>query len=193
MDMFLKALRLIVIVGAVLGGLRPVSLSAAPAGQVPPPAVTVREERGTYFVTARFDIAAPPQAIHAVLTDYEAIPRFMPDISSSIVVERTAERTVVEQEAITRVLMFSKRVHIVLAVSEEQNTIRFHDRCGKSFARYEGMWRLIDQGGHTEAVYELIAKPGFSVPAFVLKRVLERNAVQMIEQLRGEVTLRAVR
>jgi hypothetical protein len=36
-------------------------------------------------------------------------------------------------------MMFSKRVHLVLEIHEENWTIRFRDRCGKSFARHEGV------------------------------------------------------
>ena len=49
---------------------------------------------------------------HDVLTDYEAIPRFMPDVQSSRIVERGAASIVVEQEAVARVLFFSKRIHL---------------------------------------------------------------------------------
>jgi uncharacterized membrane protein len=60
---------------------------------------TVREERGVYTVVARFPVDQPASAVLAVLTDYEQIPRFMPDVRTSIVRERTTGRAVVEQEA----------------------------------------------------------------------------------------------
>jgi hypothetical protein len=63
--------------------------------------VTVREEAGVYSVTARFHVPQPPAVALAVLTHYEDIPRFMPQIKASVVRERTADHVVVEQEAVS--------------------------------------------------------------------------------------------
>ena len=59
-------------------------------------AVTVEGSRGLYRVTASFATPQPASVGHAVLTDYEQIPRFLPDVRSSRVLERRADRTVVE-------------------------------------------------------------------------------------------------
>lgn len=56
---------------------------------------------------------------------------------ASTVLGRTAAYTVIEQEALARFMMFSKRIHLVLEVREHAGTIRFRDRCGQSFSRYE--------------------------------------------------------
>ncbi|NUR55177.1 MAG: hypothetical protein HOQ29_12070, partial [Acidobacteria bacterium] len=50
--------------------------------------VTVREERGVYLVTARFQVRQNPELVRAVLTDYDRIPRFMPGVKRSTVLER---------------------------------------------------------------------------------------------------------
>ena len=123
-----------------------------------------------------------------VLTDYERIPRFMPDLKTSIVRERDGGRLVVEQEAVARMMMFSKRVHLLLEVQEQTDAVRFVDRCGKSFTQYEGAWRVVPEGALTLVSYELTAKPAFSVPEFLLSRLLRRDARQMIERLRMAIT-----
>jgi carbon monoxide dehydrogenase subunit G len=165
----------------------------AASGPESKPTVSVREERGVYSVTARFQVPQPSTAVLAVLTDYEDIPRFMPDINSSVVLERVNGRTIVEQEAVSRVMLFSKRMHLVLEINEGADTLRFNDRCGRSFVRYEGAWRVYDRNGLTEILYDLVAQPSFDVPEFVLKRVLKRNSEQMIEQLRREIAARSPR
>jgi ribosome-associated toxin RatA of RatAB toxin-antitoxin module len=157
------------------------------------PYVFVREERGVYSTTVRFQVPQPSTVVLAVLTDYEDIPRFMPGIDTSVVLERADGRAVVQQEAISRMMVFSKRVHLVLEISEGADTLRFYDRCGRSFSRYEGVWRVSGQNGMTEILYELVARPSFDVPEFVLKRMLKRNSEEMIEQLRREIAARSVR
>jgi ribosome-associated toxin RatA of RatAB toxin-antitoxin module len=151
--------------------------------------VMVSELNGVYHVSATFSVAQSASVIFDVLTGYEQIPRYMPDVRSSRVVERSDGRAVVEQEAVARVMMFSKRIHLVLDILEAQQTIRFRDRCGKSFERYEGAWTLaVKSPERVEVRYELTAKPSFDVPAFLLKRLLQRDAREMIRRLQNEMT-----
>src|SRR5687768_14818985 len=91
-----------------------VLLTGAMAEAGPAPAVTVREARGVYSVSARFHVPEPPALALAVLTDYGNTPRFLPDVTSSVVRERSETRAVVEQEAVSRMMMFSRKVHLVL-------------------------------------------------------------------------------
>ena len=43
----------------------------------------------------------------------------------------------------------------------------------------------------TDLIYELTAKPAFNVPGMVLRRLLDRDAREMIDGLRAEIALRA--
>ena len=155
------------------------------------PEITVTETDGVYRASATFVVTAPMTMVSAVLTDYERIPKFMPDVKRSQVLERSETGLVVEQEATAKFMMFSKKVHLVLDVSQDGGTIRFRDRCGKSFKTYEGAWRLTSSGRSTTVVYELAARPTFEVPPFVLKRLLKRDASVMIDRLKAEIETRA--
>ena len=155
------------------------------------PVVTVREEAGIYRVVATFRVSQPAAIARAVLTDYEHIPRFMPDVRTSTVLERTATGLIVEQEATARMMMFSKRIHLVLVVEEAAGTIRFRDRCGESFDLYDGGWTLTSpETGGTTIEYVLTAKPAFDVPEFLLKRLLKRDSTEMIRRLQTEIASR---
>jgi ribosome-associated toxin RatA of RatAB toxin-antitoxin module len=126
-----------------------------------------------------------------VLTDYEHIPRFMPDVRTSRVLEQSGAGVVVEQEAVARLMMFSKRIHLVLDIRQQPGSIHFRDRCGQSFKQYEGGWSVTANAGQTSIEYTLTAEPSFDVPEFLLKRLLKRDSSRMIENLRTEVALRA--
>lgn len=156
------------------------------------PVVSVRETGGTYIVEARFSVSAPASIVRGVLTDYANIPRFMPDVRMSEVLEREDGYARVEQEAISKFMLFSKRVHLVLDVDEGAGLIRFRDRCKRSFEKYEGAWTISEQAGRTQVSYALNARPAFSVPAFVLRKLLNRDARVMIERLRAEIGSRAM-
>jgi carbon monoxide dehydrogenase subunit G len=182
--------RRLLFAAAVLGGILWTPPLTAATRDWSEPAVTVREEQGVYFVSARFTVAQPAATVLAVLTDYEQIPRFMPGVETSIVRNRTATCVVVEQEAVSRMLMFSRRVHLRLKVHEERDSLQFSDTSRHSFERYEGAWRLAQDDDQTLVTYELTAEPSFSVPGFLLRRLLKRDAKQMIEGLRREIAAR---
>jgi ribosome-associated toxin RatA of RatAB toxin-antitoxin module len=176
---------------AVLCALGAVSPFAAEDDAKAEPIVSVGQQNGVYSVSARFHVPQSPAVVRDVLTDYEQIPRFMPDIKTSTVRERAPGRVVVEQEAVSRLLMFSKRVHLVLEIVEEADALRFHDRSGRSFTYYQGSWRLSDHSGGTTVVYELSAEPAFDVPEAILKRLLRRDSARMIQSLRQEMAARS--
>jgi len=172
---------------AALGALGAGALAAA----VTIDELDVARQRGHYSLEANGRLDATPESIYAVLTDYEQIPRFMPDIRRSSVLERSEGMTVVEQEAVARLMMFSKRIHLILEIQNAPGVIRFRDRCGKSFARYEGGWTIAERDGQAVVRYDLTATPSFDVPEFLLKRLLKRDALQMIERLQTEMTARS--
>ena len=155
-----------------------------------PPQVSVREQAGLYSVQAQFHVPQPLSAVLAVLTDYEQIPRFMPGLETSIVRERSADRVVIEQEAVSRLMMFSKRIYLLLEVNEGSHTLLFQDCSGRSFETYEGAWSLTERDGQTVVRYELRARPRFDVPGFLLRRLLARDAKMMVDGLRLEIAAR---
>jgi hypothetical protein len=132
----------------------------------------------------------PASVALTVLTDYEQIPRFMTDVRTSMVRERGTGWAIVEQEAESRLMMFSKRIHLVLLIEEQPDALIFRDRCGQTFVRYEGAWRLSSEDGHTVITYELTAEPSFDVPGVILKRLLRRDSSRMIVSLQREIAAR---
>ena len=168
-----------------------VLMQASGAVAEEPTNLIVREEKGVYTVVAHFLVDQSPSVALTVLTDYEQIPRFMPDVRTSIVRERGTGWAVVEQEAVSAFMMFSKRVHLVLDIEEQPDALTFRDRCARSFVRYEGVWRLSHRGGQTAITYELTAEPSFEIPGWMLTRLLRRDSGQMIERLQREIAARA--
>jgi hypothetical protein len=165
-------------------------VGVASAVAQPPAEVAVHESNGIYRVAATFSVSQPAAVAMQVLAGYDEIPRFMPDVRTSTVLERDDNYAVVEQEAVAKFLMFSKRIHLVLEVHQTPGTLRFRDRCGNSFSSYEGRWTVAEVGGQTNINYELTARPAFEVPEFLLRRLLKRDSTRMIQRLTAEIAAR---
>jgi hypothetical protein len=166
------------------------TIGAAAAGAAARPEVTVREHNGEYVVAAQFEVAAEPAAVLRVLGDYGRIPEFAPGVTRSVVRDREGNHAIVEQEAVSRMLMFSKRVHLLLDIREEGATISFRDVCGRSFASYAGAWRVDPSAAGSTIVYTLTARPAFDVPQFVVMRLLKKDAAALVDNLRREMERR---
>ena len=185
----------VVMVAAALMCMVPV------AAQSPSPAASVREtaaasvrvERGLYTVTADFNVAESLAIVRAVLTDYERIPAFLPNVEKSVIVSRESGHVRVEQEVAGRMMMFSKRICLKLDIREEATAIYFIDTCRKQFSSYEGEWQIDAAPAHTTVHYRVTANPSFSVPSFLLSRMLKHDAEKLIAALQVEMTARAKR
>jgi ribosome-associated toxin RatA of RatAB toxin-antitoxin module len=152
--------------------------------------VTVEEAEGLYTITARFTVPAPPAIVLEVLTDYDDIPRFLPNVRASRLVERQGGHALVEQEAVVKLMFFSTRIHLLLSIDEGPRSLRFVDRSGKSFTRYEGAWTVVERGDLVEVRYTLTANPSFEAPGFLIRRLMQRDASDQIRRLRREMTIR---
>jgi ribosome-associated toxin RatA of RatAB toxin-antitoxin module len=153
--------------------------------------ISISESDGQYSVEARFSVPDSPSTAREVLTDYANIPRFMRGVRRSVVREREANRVQVEQDAVSKFMLVSKTIHLVLDIDESENVIAFRDRSSTSFERYEGSWTICTRGTGTELTYRLSARPAFTVPGLVLRRLLTRDAGDMVDRLRNEIHRRA--
>ena len=167
-----------------------VTLAATSAAAQDPP-TSVHETDGEYTVLATFTVPGSARTAREILTDYANIPRFMPDVRSSVVVHRQDRHVRVEQQAKPHFMWFSKEIYLVLEVDEGTDVIRFRDSGNKSFLRYEGSWTIGEANGETRLAYELVARPAFDVPGFMLRKLLKRDAVEMIGRLQAEIAARA--
>ena len=188
--------------GAALASfvLAGVVVCAAEPRQAPPlgerPGAAVQEKSGVYTVTAAFHAPAPTALVKTVLTDYEAIPRFLPNVRASRVVSRDADHVIVEQTIEARMMMFSRTIHLLLDVRESSpDVLTFRDAsppAARSFDRYDGAWKLTTApSGGTDVVYTVIAKPSFSVPGFILSRLFKRDSDRLIAGITAEIAARA--
>ncbi|MEP7182455.1 MAG: SRPBCC family protein [Betaproteobacteria bacterium] len=87
--------------------------------------VDVRRSGRRFDAEAVLDLAADAQTVWETITDYDALPRFMPGIRACRVVERAvvakdAEQLVVEQKGEFRFLLFAQDMTVLLNISHQR-------------------------------------------------------------------------
>jgi ribosome-associated toxin RatA of RatAB toxin-antitoxin module len=127
----------------------------------------------------------------AVLTDYEGIARFVSSMRESRVTERGPDHVLVEQVAIGRLFLFSKKMRVVLRVREEPpGRIEFEDVLHRDFATYRGEWTVEQRGPDVEIVYRVLARPVFRMPDAVMKGVFRRTVRDLVSEVGVEIQRR---
>ena len=159
-------------------------------------AVNVDVERAdhAYVVEGTFDVAARPEIVWQVLTDYEGIGRFVSSIRQSTIRKREVDGVLLEQHGVGRAWIVSLPMHVVLDVREhDRRMLVFRDVCGKSFTMYEGTWQLTDIGSGTRVTYRLKADPTGAQAPIVAGRAIRSSVKKLLDEVRSEMLARAGR
>ena len=120
-----------------------------------------------YQVDASGTVLASPAAVWKILTDYEKMPEFVPDLASCKVLARNGNEVTVEQFGSAHLLFFSKAIHLVVRVTETPIGSIDIALVSGNMKHYEARWELIPvpATGGTRVVYSGTLMPDFYVPS----------------------------
>src|SRR5256712_8229277 len=90
--------------------------SAAPAHEI---AIEIAREGEFVSVRASAELKASPRIAWEVLTDYDHLAEFIPDVRSSRVLRRDPDGVLVEQKGEFGFLFFRQPIEVTMAVSEQ--------------------------------------------------------------------------
>lgn len=170
-------------------------LLAAPAfGAVPvqPVSVTELDEQDQYYVRGSFDTPAPPEAVFAVLSDYDNLAGVLSGLRSSRVLDRDRGQLLVEQVLQGSFLFFRKSVRLVLLIDQQAPLrIEFQQAEKKPFRHYQGSWLVEPTPEGTRVDYTLTVSRGDMAPVFVERKLFRENAKLLMVELKKEVARRA--
>ena len=171
-------------------------LSATPAvADIVPPDVAVRridaEGDQVFEVTASGTVKASPAAVWKVLTDYEAMPDYVPDLALTKVISRNGNRATIEQSGVARFLFLSRTIHLVVNVVEEPISSIDIRLVHGDMKVYSCRWEMtsIPETGGTRIAYTGKLVPKFYVPGMlgsnIIRRDIERMMKAVLEKLDG--------
>ena len=110
-----------------------------------------------------------------VLTDYDKLSEFIPNLASSTVLERTGNRVRLNQVGSQQLLglRFSAQVQLELVEYRSEGQLQFHLLKG-DFRRFEGNWimRELAEGTSTSLLYELTVQGCIGMPVALIEQRL---------------------
>jgi uncharacterized protein YndB with AHSA1/START domain len=173
----------------LLGAASP---SASAAGRTPVVEVTPGPGGGAELVHAVVEIAAPPRAVWAVMTDPVAAPRLVVNMRVSRTIEHDPAGRYDIREQITKGGLFPGVRTVVRTDYLPPDRIRFH-RVDGDLKALDGEWRLIplDGGARTRLTYDSRLVPPFPAPGGMVRSALRKDMPQNLANLRDAAEARA--
>lgn len=141
-----------------------------------------------YRIASSGTVAAAPALVWRILTDYEHLADYLPNLTSARVLSRDGDTVILEQLGTARFLFFSRPIRVVVQVHE-----RAPDRIDVSLVEgdmkvYRARWELIPVSGAggaggaggTRLVYNATIVPKFGVPGFVGTNAVRKDIARMM-------------
>jgi ribosome-associated toxin RatA of RatAB toxin-antitoxin module len=140
-----------------------------------------------FQVTASGSVKASPASVWKVLTNYEGMPEFVPDLEKTKVISRTGNRTIIEQSGVARFLFLSRTIHLIVQVVEEPTSAIDISLVTGDMKVYNCRWEMspLPDGG-TKIAYSGRMVPKFYVPGMLGANIIRRD----IERMMGAVLAR---
>lgn len=136
-------------------------------------------------VQLRLDL--DPDAIWAVLTDYDRLSSFIPNLQSSRLLWRRDAVVGLEQEGAQRFMgmQFKARVQLQLTEQLEQWTLSFVMLKG-DFRRFEGAWKICHNDSGTSLLYELTVQGCVGMPIGLIEQRLQEDLAANLRAVQQE-------
>ncbi len=152
------------------------------------PALDVSVERvntgsgQVYSVSARGEVAAPPADVWRVLTDYDRMDEFVPDLERARVLSRSGNRAVIEQFGSAHFLFFRHDIHLVVQAHEQPMSQIDISLVAGDMKVYICSWQLVPvpETGGTQLLYNGTMAPKFYVPGFLGSNLIRSHVAKMM-------------
>lgn len=141
-----------------------------------------------FEVVSSGEVNAAPAAVWKILTNYERMPEFVPDLKTTKVLSRSGNRAVIEQYGTARFLFLRRAIQLVVQATEEPISAIDINLVSGDMKVYNCRWELVPtETGGTRILYTGKLVPKFYVPgmlgANIIRSDIERMMHAVLERL----------
>ena len=132
-----------------------------------------RLPQGTRRLAVELKSPLPVQLLWDVLTDYENLSRFIPNLSSSELIQRQGQTVRLQQVGSQQLLglRFSAQVQLELTEFRQDGLLQFRMVKG-DFRRFEGSWQIRQRPDGCSLLYELTVQGCLGMPIGLIEERL---------------------
>ncbi|AVR94727.1 SRPBCC family protein [Pseudoduganella armeniaca] len=141
-----------------------------------------------YEVDANGTVQAPLPTVWRILTGYDRMEEFVPDLVSCRVLSRNGNEVIIEQFGTARFLFMSRSIHLIVRATEQPMSSIDIDLISGDMKHYESRWELVPvpETGGTRVIYTGRMMPNFYVPGILGTNIIRGD----IERMMGAVLAR---
>ena len=159
--------------------------------------VSAHREGDVVVVDAWADLPVAVLQAWQTVTDYDQLPRFIPDMSECKVLLRRGNRVLVEQKGSTAFLLIRRAIEVRLEVEERPFDAVISRAVSGSFRTMEGRYDFIKSDIGTRFSYSGRIVPDFWIPSLLetkaVKRVVEKQFSAMVTEILRRANATAAR
>lgn len=135
-----------------------------------------------YEVNASGEVAAAPAAVWRILTDYDRMAEFVPDLRSTRVLSRSGDEATIEQVGVARLLFFQRDIRLVVQAREQPISQIDISLVDGDMRVYRCTWRLVPvpETGGTRVFYSGEMAPKFYVPGMLGANLIRSDVEKMM-------------
>ena len=160
------------------------------AADSPIKSIEVTFEGDAYIANAVFQTAAPPEIAWDVLTDFDNLAKWVPNVTDSKVLKRDENSVIVEQKGTTRYglvnFAYTSERRIELKRPTNIKTMQLKG----SMKRVESTLLIEPDGKGTRIVYHLEIVPSFVAAGGMSKEFVEHEVREQFTAIVGEMARR---
>lgn len=143
---------------------------------------------GVVTVRASAEMQVDPRTVWDVISDYDHLAEFIPDMKSSRVVQRDGDTVIVEQTGDSGFLFFRQPIAVRLLVVEYPTRRILAHALGGNLREMEGRYELENLAtGAVRLLYEGRVVPDFPVPpifgTMLMRSELSRQFTAMVKEI----------
>ena len=141
-----------------------------------------------YEIDASGTVQAPLPVVWRILTGYDRMEEFVPDLVSCRVLSRNGNEVIIEQFGNARFLFMSRSIHLIVRATEQPMSSIDIALISGDMKHYESRWELVPvpETGGTKILYTGRMMPNFYVPGILGTNIIRGD----IERMMGAVLAR---
>jgi ribosome-associated toxin RatA of RatAB toxin-antitoxin module len=135
-----------------------------------------------YEVDASGTVQAPLPTVWRILTGYDRMEEFVPDLVSCRVLSRNGNEVIIEQFGTARFLFMSRSIHLIVRATEQPMSSIDIDLISGDMKHYESRWELVPvpETGGTRVLYTGRMMPNFYVPGILGTNIIRGDIERMM-------------
>lgn len=144
-----------------------------------------KEGQAFFEVHANGFVRATPQDAWQVLTDYDRLHEFVPNLLSSKLISRSSQEAIVEQHGQAGFLFIRRTIHLMVRITEQPFSSIDVVLIAGDMKHYAAHWELVPSQQNsvngTRIIYSGTMEPDFFVPPLFGRLLMQADVKKMVE------------